>query len=159
MKSKGHLIFCLFLVVVSSYVIFSASRWSFKTGFFPLAVAIPLLILVLAHLLLESFGGSEKASGPAVEAEFSQEVTTAVAQWRVVTLFSWIAAFILMVFLLGFPLAVPLFILCYLRLQSRVSLWQSVGLTVVAWGSFYMVFQRLIRLQFEEGLVQSWLGL
>jgi len=49
--------------------------------------------------------------------------------------------------------------LSYLGLQSRAGWWQSIGLTVAAWGFFYIVFQRVIRLQFEAGLVQSWLGM
>ena len=56
MKSKGHLYFGTFLVLISGYAIFAASQWSFKTGFFPLAVAIPLLVLTLLHFYLELFG-------------------------------------------------------------------------------------------------------
>ena len=103
MKSKGHLYFSAFLLVVCGYVIFSASRWSFKTGFFPLAIAIPLLALVLIHLCLESFGAAEVTKGPAVEAEFAAEVPDAIARRRVVTIFAWIAGFILFVYLIGFP--------------------------------------------------------
>ncbi len=96
MKSKGHLYFSAFLLLVSGYAIFAASRWSFKTGFFPLAIAIPLLVLVLLHLYLEFFGAPEVSKGPAVDADFSGEVPDEVARRRVLTIFAWIAAFILM---------------------------------------------------------------
>ena len=89
MKTKGHLYFSAFLLLVSGYAIFAASRWSFKTGFFPLAIAVPLLILVLLHLYLESFGAPEVSKGPAVEADFSGEVSQDVARRRVVTIFAW----------------------------------------------------------------------
>jgi hypothetical protein len=72
---------------------------------------------------------------------------------------AWIAGFILLVFLVGFPVAVPLFMFSYLSLQDEVRWWQTIGLTAVAWGFFYFIFQRLIHLQFEDGLLQSWLGL
>jgi hypothetical protein len=159
MSFKGHLPFSLFLILIASYVIYSASHWSFKTGFFPLAIAIPLIILVLAHLFLEFFGAPEKAGGPAVDADFSTEVSPEVVRRRVIAVFSWIAGFIVLVFLLGFPIAVPLFMFFYLSLQSRTGLWWSIGLTAAAWGFFYFVFQRLIHLQFEDGLLQRWLGL
>jgi hypothetical protein len=159
MKIRGHFHFSVFLILVASYVVYSASHWSFKTGFFPLAVAIPLIILTLAHLLLELFGAPEKARGPAVEAEFSNEVSPEVARCRAIAIFSWIAGFILLVFLVGFPVSVPFFILFYLRLQGGTGWWQSIGLTAAAWGFFYGIFQRLIHLQFEDGLLQSWLGL
>jgi hypothetical protein len=159
MKLSGHVGFSVFLILIGGYVIYAASYWSFKTGFFPLAVAIPLVILSVAHLCLELFGPAEKASGPAVEAEFSTEVRPEVARWRVVAIFSWIAGFIMMVFLLGFPLAVLLFIFSYLKIQSQVSWFRSTALTAATWAFFYVVFQRLVHLQFEDGVIQTWLGL
>lgn len=159
MKSKGHLYFGTFIILVSGYAIFAASRWSFKTGFFPLAVAIPLLLLTLLHSYLELFGAPETNRGPAVEAEFSNEVAPEVARRRVIIIFSWMAGFILLVYLLGFPLTVPLFVFFYLRIQSRVGWKQSILLTAITWVLFYGLFQRLVRIQFEAGVVQSWLGI
>lgn len=159
MKSKGHLYFSAFLFLVSGYAIFAASRWSFKTGFFPLAIAIPLFILVLIHLYLELFAPAEVSKGPSVESEFSTEVPPEVARRRVAAIFSWIAAFILLVYLIGFPLTVPLFILFYLKFQSEAGWTHSLTLTAVTWGFFYTLFQRLIHIQFEAGLIRSWLGL
>ncbi len=159
MRLKGHIVFSLFLVVIASYVVFMASRWSFKTGFFPLAVAIPLILLALAHLFLEFFGAPEKAGGPAVDAEFSNEVPPEVTRRRVFSIFSWIAGFILLVFLVGFPVAVPLFVFSYLKLQSEATWLRSIALTAIAWGFFHAVFQRLVSLQFESGVIQTWMGL
>jgi Tripartite tricarboxylate transporter TctB family len=159
LKSKGHLYFGTFVVVVAGYAIFAASRWSFKTGLFPLAVAIPLLILTLLHLYLESFGAPESSRGPAVDAEFSKEVAPEVARRRVVSIFSWMAGFILAVYLVGFPVSVLLFVFFYLKIQSQVGWVQTILLTATTWAIFYGLFQRLVRIQFEAGVVQSWLGM
>ena len=159
MKSRGHIVFSVFIILIGAYVIYSASHWSFKTGFFPLAVAIPLVILALLHLFLQFFGAPETAGGPAVETEFSNEVAPEVARQRVIAIFSWIAGFILLVYLVGFPLAVPLFIFLYLKFYSQESWLSSVALTAAAWGFFYVVFQRVVRLQFEDGVIQTWLSL
>jgi hypothetical protein len=99
---KGHLYFSVFLIVISGYAVFSALGWSFKTKLFPLATAIPILVLVLLHLYLEFFGVKEIERGPAVEAEFSAEVSDADARRRAFTIFAWIAAFILFVYLIDF---------------------------------------------------------
>jgi hypothetical protein len=32
-------------------------------------------------------------------------------------------------------------------------------LTAITWALFYGLFQRLVRIQFEAGLIQSWLGI
>ena len=145
-------------MLVAGYAIFAASRWSFKTGLFPLTVAIPLLVLSLLHLYLEVFGARETARGPTVDADFSNEVAPEIARRRVITIFSWMAGFILLVYLLGFPLTVPLFVFLYLKIQSRVRWIQSVLLTALTSGLFYGLFQRLVRIQFEAGVLQSWLG-
>jgi hypothetical protein len=158
MKTKSHLYFGTFLILVSGYAIVAASQWSFKAGFFPLAVAIPLLVLTLVHLGLECFGPAEARRGPAVDAEFTDEVAPELARRRVIELFSWMAAFILSVYLLGFPLTVPLFLLSFLKLQSRVSWVNALLLTFITWGLFHGLFERLVHIQFESGVVQTWLG-
>jgi len=159
MKYSGHVVFTLFLIAVAGYAIYAASGWSFKTGFFPLAIAIPLMVMALLHLALELFGAAETAENPAVDAEFSNDVLPAVAWRRVIAIFSWIAAFIVFVYLLSFPVAVPLFIFLFLKMQSKVSWPGSIAMTAVTWGFFYAVFERLIHLRFEPGWVQTALGL
>jgi hypothetical protein len=64
----------------------------------------------------------------------------------------------LLVYLVGFPLAVPFFLFFYLKLQSRENWLWSITLTAIAWLFFYGLFQRLVQLQFEAGALQSWLG-
>lgn len=159
MRPKSQLLFSFFLILIAGYVVFSASRWTFKTGFFPLAVAIPLLILVAVHVLIEFFGGSEKAAGTAVDVEFSTEVAPEVSRQRAVVIFSWIAGFILLVYLVSFPVAVPVFIFAYLKIQSSSGWLPSLGYTAATWVFFYVLFQRLLYLPFESGAIQTWLGL
>jgi hypothetical protein len=158
MKARGHLYFGAFLIVLSGYAILAASHWSFKTGFFPLAVAIPLLALTLIHLGLEWFGEPETTRGAAVDAEFANEVPAEIARRRVLVLFAWMAAFIVSVFLIGFPLTVPLFLFSFLKFQSRTGWTSAILLTVVTWAVFHGLFVRLVHIQFEAGIVQTWLG-
>ena len=159
MKSKGHLYFSAFLILLSGYAIVTASRWSFKSGFFPLAIAIPLLLLVLLHLYLEFFHAPEVGKGPAVDADFSGDVDENIARRRIITIFSWIAGFILAVYLIGFPSTVPLFMFFYLKFQSEAKWFQSLVLTAITWVLFHLLFQKLVHIQFEAGAIQTWLGL
>jgi hypothetical protein len=158
MKNTGNICFSLFLMAVAGYAIYSASNWSFKTGFFPLAVAIPLMILALLQLALELFGKAE-AVVERFEAEFSNDVPPAEARRRAIVTFLWIALFVSFVYLVGFPLAVPLFLFLYLRLQSKIGWSFSIALTALAWSAFHALFERLIKLQFAPGEVQTWLGI
>jgi len=156
---KGRILFSLVLIAIGVYAVYAAWGWTFKARLFPLAVSIPLMALAAAQLLLDLFGKAETASGPALELEFEANVPPDVAWRRVIGMLLWIAGFILLVFLLGFPVAIPLFVFSYLWLQGEAGWWQSLGLTAAAWGFFHMVFQRLVNLPFEAGALQSWLGL
>lgn len=156
---KGRILFSLFLIAVGAYAVYLAWGWTFKARLFPLSVSIPLIVLAATQLLLDLFGKAETANGPSVELEFGAEVPPEVARRRVIAILLWIGGFILLVFLLGFPVAVPVFMLSYLGLQSRAGWWQSITLTAAAWGFFYGLFQRLLYLPFEAGLVQTWLGM
>ena len=145
-------------MAVAAYAAFSARRWSFKAALFPLATGIPLFVLAGTQLILELFGGNEATSGPAVELQLSTDVDPKVARKRVAAILAWIAGFILLVFLVGFPIAVPVFIFSYLSLQSRVGWRLSFTLTAIAWLCFYGLFQWLLHLPFEDGWIRTWLG-
>jgi len=158
MRSSGRILFSLALIAIAAYAILSARQWPFKAALFPLATGIPLLALATTQLIVDLLGKAEAASGPALDLEFSADVPPDVARRRVQAIFAWIAGFILLVLLLGFPLAVPIFVFAHLSLQSGVGWWLRLTLTAVAWGFFHGLFERLLRLPFESGWVQTWLG-
>ena len=136
-----------------------ALDWPFKAALFPLSVSIPLLLLASIQLLQLIFGQTETNDSAAVDIEFSSDVPPEIERRRVTTAFCWIAGFILSVYLIGFPLTVPLFICFYLRFESAVGALPTVAATAITWAMFYALFQKLVHLQFEQGALQAWLGL
>lgn len=159
MRIDGRILFSLFLMTLAAFAVLTARQWSFKAAFFPLVTGIPLLILATVQLLVDRFGRSSGAAETRLDLEFADDVPPDIARRRTVAIFAWIAGFILLVFLLGFPLAVPLFVLAYVAPQPGVKWWLKVFLPVVAWGSFHGLFVRLLHLPFEAGRLQTWLGL
>lgn len=158
-RSRLHALFTLFLVAVGASAILWALHWPFKAALFPLAVGVPLVILGMAQLTLDLVAGTEVVRGPGVDLAFSTEVEPRVANRRAIAIFAWIAGFILLVLLVGFPVAVPLFVFSYLSRQGPAGWWRSLTLTAAAWGFFYGIFQRLLHLPFEGGWIQTWLGI
>jgi len=155
---KGRILFSLFLIAAGALAAYSARDWTFKAALFPLTVSIPLCLLAAMQLLLDLAGKPEQTSGPVVDMEFAADVTPEVARRRAIGIFLWVAGFILLVFLLGFPIAVPLFMFSYLKMQSRLGWLHSITLTAGAWGFFYFLFQRFLNMQFEAGEIQRWIG-
>ena len=78
------------------------------------------------------------------------------ARRRTLVVFAWMASFIVLVLLAGFPIAVPIFVFLYLVMESREKLVLSIALAAAAWGAFYLLFQRLLHFPFEDGLIGSW---
>jgi hypothetical protein len=155
---KQKALFCAVLIAVAAFAIYSALGWKFKAALFPLTVSIPLAILATVQLVLIVFGKEEGAEGAAMDIDFAIDVPPEIARRRVLNTFAWIAAFMLLVYLLGFPPTVPLFIFFYLKFQSEVGWLNAIVTTAVTWGGFYSLFQWLVHIQFESGAVQTWLG-
>ena len=156
---KGRILFCIFLITVAAYAIFASIGWSFKAKLFPLSISIPLLMLATAQLLLILFGKEETNEGAAMDVEFSTDVAPEIVRRRVLGIFGWIIAFIALVYLLGFPITVPLFIFLYLKFQSEVTWLWTIVVTGITWGCFHFLFQSLVHIQFETGAIQTWFGL
>ena len=155
---KGRILFCVFLMAIAACAIYMARAWPFKAALFPLSVSIPLLILAGIQLLLLIVGKEETNESSAVDLEFSSDVLPEIVRRRVINAFSWIVGFILCVYLIGFPLTVPLFIFLYLKFESGVGSFTTIAATAITWAMFYALFQKLVHLQFEQGALQVWLG-
>jgi hypothetical protein len=155
---KGRVTFCVLLIAVAGAAITMALEWPFQAALFPLAVSIPLLILASIQLLQTFFAKAEIDDGAAVDLEFSSEVAPELQRRRVIAAFSWIVGFILAVFLIGFPLTVPLFVCAYLRFETGAGRLPTCVATAITWILFYALFQKLVHLQFEQGALQAWLG-
>lgn len=159
MRISGGALFSFFLAAAAAYAVVAAWAWPLKAKLFPIVMGIPLLVLALAQLFLELRGKVEARKEPAMDLAHSDEVPPDVAFRRTAAIFGWMAAFVLLVLLLGFSLAVPVFVFSYLITQSSAGWALAIALTAAAWGFFHGLFERLLRFPFETGLVQTWLGL
>ena len=141
MRLSGAALFSLGLALVAAYAVYAALRWPPKAALFPLVMGIPLLVLALAQ-----FAADLRQRSPAAPPAGSG---------RELAVFAWMAAFIVLVLLAGFPVAVPVFALSYLVIAGEGWI-LSVTLTAAAWGAFHLLFQRLLHFPFEGGLISSW---
>jgi hypothetical protein len=148
--------FTLGLMAVAAVALLVARQWPSKAALFPLVTGIPLLALAATQLVLD-FRGRAEESGAALDLTLTAGVSADVARRRTAAIFAWIAGFIALVALIGFPLTVPVFVFLYLAFQ-QVRWPVKLVLTAGAWAFFHGVFERLLQLPFEAGWVQNWLG-
>ena len=82
----------------------------------------------------------------------------ALLRWRLVRIWGWIIGFFLAIWLLGFPIAVPLTMLLHLRLSGRERWPVTMGVTVITALVLAGLFQCFLHLPFPAGILMNWLG-
>jgi len=142
-RLSGSALFSFGLAVAAAYAVYAALRWPPKAALFPLTMGIPLLVLAIVQTVVEL-----RSSPP--------QGAPAGALRRGAAVFVWMGAFILLVLLAGFPIAVPIFVFLYLVMESREKAGLSIALAGAAWGAFYVLFIRVLHFPFDDGLIKTW---
>jgi hypothetical protein len=140
-------------MLVCGYGVLTAWDWPSKAALFPLAIGIPLFCLAAAEALWTLLGSRQEGSA-AMDFQLS---VSAHSLRRTGVAVAWMLGFFAAIVLLGFPIAVPLFVLSYLRLQGGEGWVLSIVMTLAVWGIFYGLFDRLLHLPFATGWIFSWL--
>lgn len=149
MHSRASLSLALLILVASGYGVITAWSWPWKAALFPLAIGIPLFILAAAEALWVLFGRAERSESR--EFQLSDHLPPRETLRRTAIAAAWILAFFAAILLLGFNIAVALFVFAYLRFQGRESWLFSAVFTAAIWGGFYLLFDRLLHLPFPAG--------
>ena len=147
--------FCVF--------VYEAKEWRMQARLYPFAIGIPMLIFAIIQLLLDLRGVQTKQSssdGAPMDFQFQQtNVPEGEARKRTFTMFGWMLGFFLMIWLVGYVVAIPLMVFTYLKFQSGETWLLSTVLTAIAFVFFYTLFVRLLNLPFPAGVVQTMLGI
>jgi hypothetical protein len=151
---KASLALSALIMIVSGYGVVAATAWPWKAALFPLVIGVPLFALAAAEALWTLFG-TDPASEEARDFQLSMGQDTLR---RTLSAAGWIFAFFAAIVLLGFPIAVPLFVFLYLRLQGREGWGISIAITLGTWAVFYGLFDLLLHLPFPAGWLFAWFG-
>lgn len=146
-------LFVLFLFVVGLY---SSAEWQIQARLFPWVVGIPGLALCVMQLFNDFFqrgDPKEQDIHGAMDLPVDRSVPVAVVVRRAVVSFGWVLGLFAAIWILGFVVAVPLFVFVYLTLQAREKLWigaaYSVGILMLIVGVFHMI----LSVPWPEGLL------
>ena len=155
MTLTGKAWMSLVILLVGAGIIISAVRWPFKAALFPMIVGVPLFVLSTIQFLKSAFLGKGHSKDATIDFKLSEMEDKALEKKRTVNIFLWILGFFFMVLLIGFPIAGPLFVFLYMKLQGRERWGTSILLTFVAWASFYGLFVKFCDIPFREGWIQQ----
>ncbi|MDF1592018.1 MAG: tripartite tricarboxylate transporter TctB family protein [Desulfobacterales bacterium] len=157
MKFNGGAAMGLFVAGISLAVVITAAGWPFKTALFPVAIGVPVFLMALTEFLINLTGKGEGV-GDAAGFDFKLsdgDGDSRTALFRTLRIFGWIFGFFVLILLVGFPIAIPIFFLSFFKIYGKESWKLSIGLSAVAWASFYGLFVWLLNVPFREGWVFS----
>jgi hypothetical protein len=113
--------------------------------------------LILALAIMICAGGAVYAAG-AMDFQISSHVPERTAVRRTLMATAWMLGLFAVIALVGFPFAVPLFVLLYLRLQGREPWLFSAVFSAAVAAVFYAIFKWLLNLPFPAGWLQGLAG-
>ena len=161
MRVSGRTLMTLAAVAAVGALVFTAWSWPFRAALFPLAVGIPVLLLTVIELICVITGRTETLAEESLGTDFrlSETADPRLAERRTVAIILWIIGFLLLILLTGFPIAIALFFVMYLRFGADESWGTTITTASVAWAAFYVLFIWLLNTPLHEGWIQRWLGL
>jgi hypothetical protein len=153
MHRRASLVLALAVMAVSGYAVIAAWFWPWKAALFPLVIGIPLFLLSATEAAWVIWGRGETSGKRATLHDFqiSQELPEPQIVRRSAVAAAWIVGFFAAILLLGFPIAVPLFVFLYLKLHAGEGWTLTLVLTAATWGFFYGLFERMLHLPFPAG--------
>ena len=154
MHNRASLVLGVGIMILSGLAVVVALDWPWKAKLFPLVIGIPVFCLAAAEVIWSLFGSAARIE--AMDYQLSANLPQRVTLIRTLQAAAWMIGFLCVIVLAGFPIAVPLFVFLYLKLQGREGWGLSVVMTLAVWGFFYGLFDRLLHLPFPAGLIQGW---
>ena len=156
MHNRASLALAVAIMLCSGGAVYAASGWPWKAALFPLVIGIPLFFMAAAEAAWVLFGRDKAAR--AMDFQIASDVPQATAVRRTLLAAAWMLGFFALIALVSFPVAVPLFVLLYLRLQGREPWLFSIVFSAAVWALFYAIFKWLLNLPFPAGWLQSLAG-
>lgn len=159
-RYSGKALMNLSVMVIAAWMVITSIKWPLRTSIFILVMGIPVFFMAMLESYLNLFGKAESdGETKGEDSGLPEGMDKEEVKTRTLSIFLWIIGFFFLICLVSFPIAVPLFLLLFLKLRCREGWGISLTLVVAGWGCFYGLFVHLIHLPFPEGWVQQALRL
>jgi hypothetical protein len=147
-------IFTLSVVLFFAWTLWEGREWWFRARLFPWTIGFAGLVLALVQLYLDV---KYLVKTKDVRRPDAPEPESSLALRRTLAITGWILGFFAAIWLLGFPIAVPLATFLYLKAGAPERWPIAVALTLFAWIAFYGLFDYALHVPFPPGLLLDWL--
>ena len=153
MRFKASYWFLIILIVLMALTIVEAATWQYtEAKIIPLAVSGVILVLGIAQLSKE-LNADRKTAAAGTEVQ-EPSLSQGQSMRNVGLALCWIIALFVAVYLFGFTVAIPVFIIAYLKTHGQGWL-GSIIYAIIVTAFVYSVFRLALKLPFYEGWLFS----
>lgn len=141
---RPNLVAAVVLLAVSVTLLVLAQSFGRSSGMFPRFIGWIFVLLCTAELLVQ------------LKNTFVDRVPFSInppALKKDLVALGWLVALLILLFVLGFMVTVPLFIFVFLRLHARQSVMRCAAIAAGAIGFVYLIFVLLLEYALYPGLV------
>ncbi len=142
-------------MMIMAWMVITALKWPLMAALFPVVIGIPVFFMAMSELYLNLSGKEDHDKEESrVDFKLSENIDQALANRRTTLIFVWILGFFLLIVLVGFSIAIPIFFLLFLKLHGKKGWKISIGMAILASICFFSLFVWLLHIPFQEGWVQ-----
>jgi len=155
-RSKEQILFTAFIGLVLLGALFIAKDWPVRASIIILllgGVGIILICVQLAMDLKAMRSAGAKMTRPTYEVQAIEHQ----GRWGSLEIWAWLWGLFFAIHLIGFPIALPVFVFSYVKLYGGGWL-GSVLLTAFTWGFLYAIYDQLLSVPWPKPWIASLLG-
>ena len=155
------LFFAVFLVIVFAYGVYEARDYPLLAQIFPLWISIVALGLSIVQLVQESrkyFLHVEEIYADFVDLAPDRSIPPNLVYRRGLRYLVWIVALYGGIWILGFLMAMTIFLGAFLRLEAGLR-WRATVLLTISGSLFVIAVSWMLVLFWPEGLIHQWVDL
>ncbi len=149
--------FTVFVLLLMVGLVATARQWQYQARLFPWTIGIPTMALCFLQLGLDLFRGRGEDGDVAgmMDLPVDRSVPVVVVIKRAVNIFGWIFGLYASIWLIGFILSVPLFLVLYLGVQAGESWKVAVTYMLVMVVFMVGVFEMVLHIPWPPGLING----
>jgi hypothetical protein len=145
----------ILLAVTFLYTTMLALGWHADAAMFPLAAGFSGIVLAILALIQETRSVHHALEGRGMIAAWRSAASTLDDLPAVSTFFFWLVGLLSVTVVAGQRVALPLFILLYLRLSGRTSWMFAIAYAVAGWLFLQLMFERIVHIVWYPSLFMN----
>lgn len=159
LRFQPRTLLTLFFTVLFGYVVYASWDMPIEARLYPWTIGLIALALLAYQLVREIMPSAEENSRiTGVDMDFTEQEASREGKRRALELFGWLYGFALLLWLIGFYIAIPLMVVAYM-LRHRETLVMTLSLPAGAGFATWVVFGYYLHLPFPPGVLLEWAGL